>query len=201
MPSSDLSSCEPTANPPLHLLPLSLKTAPDARRVGRTIFPQSSEHSAIYREIDTYLGGPPYAEDPDGIEPSQTAFYLARSNLGYVGLTGHYQYFAPPGEVWLGWFGLIPEVRGQGWGKVLLSLTLDILRTKNAHTLRLWTTDHPADSVARHLYRSTGFAEAPFSPDFPRYFVYSLALTDSPLVAWCDSRHKPHCPAGLPRPS
>jgi GNAT superfamily N-acetyltransferase len=52
-------------------------------------------------------------------------------------------------------FGVLPSERGSGLGKVLLSYTLDRMRTAGAKTAWfLWTS---ADSPAGHLYLRSGF--------------------------------------------
>lgn len=183
----------------IQLVSLTRETAEDAKTLARLIFPDESDNLTIESEIHTYIVRPSYPPDPDGIDPRKTAFYLARTNEGFIGLTGHYQYLTPSGEAWLSWFGLVPAARGRGWGKILLTMTMDILRNQGFHMLRLWTTDHPDDSIARFLYRSAGFVEEPFSPNFPGYFVYSLALSDRPLTFWRDLTDKPDVPGGLLR--
>ena len=52
-------------------------------------------------------------------------------------------------------FGVLPESRGTGLGKVLLHLTLERMRALGAHSAWfLWTEE---TSAAGHLYLNTGF--------------------------------------------
>jgi len=52
-------------------------------------------------------------------------------------------------------FGVIPQVRGQGVGRELLTRVIDLLRREGYHEMSLEVD--PDNTVARELYESVGF--------------------------------------------
>jgi len=105
------------------------------------------------------------------------------------GLASLYSYQSHPDEVWLAWFGLLPEVRGHGAGAQFLDWLIDRTRKEGRRTLRLWTTDESEYAVAMRLYLNHGFV-AETHPALPgedwRTVVLSLGLNGQAPVRWAD---------------
>ncbi|HRC26695.1 MAG TPA: GNAT family N-acetyltransferase [Alphaproteobacteria bacterium] len=177
----------------ISLSPLSHETVSAALGLARRIFPL--DFSSIEKDYRGWLEGPPPVVTPDGVDTSRTALFLGVWEGQIVGLTGYYHYVAHPSEGWLEWFGVAPDQRRRGLGKALLHKTMETLRHTGARTLRLWTTTDSDDSSARLFYDRMGLVAEPFSPDFPRTLVYSVALGSSPLVTWEALPDKPPFPA------
>ncbi len=61
------------------------------------------------------------------------------------------------GSAWLGWFGVVPEYRGKGYGRALLKKTISKARNIGFGRLRLWTTTAPEEVAAQDMYEEFGF--------------------------------------------
>jgi len=55
----------------------------------------------------------------------------------------------------LHWFMIVPELRGSGMGRTLLSEAVAFCRRRGVQSLRLWT--FAGLDAARHLYEQQGF--------------------------------------------
>ncbi len=59
-------------------------------------------------------------------------------------------------EIWLGWYGVSPSMRGRGIGRRVLEWTLEAARKEGYRKFRLWTTTSPEEAAAQKLYDSIG---------------------------------------------
>lgn len=103
------------------------------------------------------------------------------------GMATLYRYYAQPDEVWLAWFGLLPEARGLGGGAKLLDWLIGAARAEGRHTLRLWTTDEEEYGRATQLYLRRGFIpelQPALAGEDWRTFVYSLGLDGHAAIPW-----------------
>lgn len=74
--------------------------------------------------------------------------------LGTVGL---YSLRKDSGKaVWLNWYCVSPQARGQGVGGRLLDFVIDRARESGARFLRLYTSDHSLMAKAQDSYESRG---------------------------------------------
>jgi ribosomal protein S18 acetylase RimI-like enzyme len=62
-----------------------------------------------------------------------------------------------PDKLWLGWFGVIPNLRGQGYGKALLRWTISRAKVQGGRSLSLYTSDVDNEIAAQSLYDKFGF--------------------------------------------
>ena len=69
---------------------------------------------------------------------------------------------------------VIPELRGQGIGRVLLREAMDVARAEGAAHIELGTSED--DEAARALYESEGFTNREGNPDGPVMFFYEREL-------------------------
>lgn len=75
-----------------------------------------------------------------------------------AGITGLETKVGDPDDVaWLGWFGVVPEYRGKGYGRALLKKTISKARLVGFDKLRLWTTTAPEEIAAQDMYEEFGF--------------------------------------------
>ena len=85
-------------------------------------------------------------------------FWLALDDDGVVlGTVGQYRYRKDSDEaVWLNWYCVSPEARGQGVGARLLDFAIDRARESGARYLRLYTGDDAIMAKAQDVYESRG---------------------------------------------
>ena len=85
--------------------------------------------------------------------------WVAVSDNGDVcGTTGLYTCPSDEDEaVWLSWFCVDPDHRGQGIGKKLIEFSIARARECNKKFLRLYTSDDPIEVAAQGLYEKYGF--------------------------------------------
>lgn len=69
---------------------------------------------------------------------------------------------------------VVPDLRGEGIGRVLLREAMDVARAEGAVNIELGTSDD--DLAARALYESEGFTNREGSPDGPVMFFYEREL-------------------------
>ncbi len=79
---------------------------------------------------------------------------------GVLGTTGLYRTRKDADEaVWVFWFCVAPEARGQGMGQALLDHTFARAREFGYDTVRLYTSTDPNEAIAQHLYEKNGLRE------------------------------------------
>lgn len=86
-------------------------------------------------------------------------YYYVRNDKGeIVAITGLYneKYKHSKDEVWLGWFGVIPECRGMGIGREVLEWSIKEAKQLGYKKLKLWTTTYPDEVNAQELYEKAG---------------------------------------------
>lgn len=76
-----------------------------------------------------------------------------------VAFTGLYRYTGSEddGEIWLGWFGVVPGMRNLSIGSDLLRWTIQRARYQNAKVLKLYTSDVENEKAVQVLYDKFGF--------------------------------------------
>lgn len=92
----------------------------------------------------------------------QLTYWVAIDELTkkLVGLVGLYTEYGDNDDmIWLGWFCVDPDYRGQKLGAMLLEFAIDRAREHGKSFLHLYTTDEPEYSAARALYGKRGFVK------------------------------------------
>lgn len=90
-------------------------------------------------------------------------FWVAVSPAGEIdGISGLYSLRKDRHEaLWLSWFAVRPEARGQGLGGALLKKAIEEARARDAEYLRLYTSDSDlveGGDVAQEVYERHGLA-------------------------------------------
>ena len=94
-----------------------------------------------------------------GVSSMGTIWAAVNNNDDVCGTTGLYMYKKDEKEaVWLCWFCVDPEHRGQGIGKYLLEFSIEKARESGKAYLRLYTSDDPSEAAAQQLYEKYGLA-------------------------------------------
>ena len=77
-----------------------------------------------------------------------------------MGTTGLYRYKRDHEDaVWVAWFCVDPESRGQGIGQMLIDHTIATALDAGFDRIRLYTSTDPNEEAAQHLYVKNGFHE------------------------------------------
>ncbi|MDD3179787.1 MAG: GNAT family N-acetyltransferase [Opitutaceae bacterium] len=165
-------------------VPLTVEHLVEVSRVAAALFPWESEHqealaTALAPEAHrVFLGEHGLA--------SVCCWVALKGNL-IAGLACFYVYDDRPDEVWLAWFGLRPEMRGQGKGRQFLDWCIATSRGEGRKILRLWTTNESEYAAARQMYERSGFIceNWPALPgeDWTTY-VLSLGLDGACPTPW-----------------
>lgn len=96
-----------------------------------------------------------------GERPYPLAFwqvYLAQIDRTAIGVCGLYQFpDTPPEEVWLGWLGIRPQFRRQGWGTQMLKQIMD--RAIAFGFRDVWVFTETDNQAAIAFYQNAGFTE------------------------------------------
>ncbi len=82
--------------------------------------------------------------------------------------------WGPRLECYLAELYVVPALRGQGIGRALMEVAMDLARARGADHMDLGTAE--TDVVARHLYESLGFDNHEGKPDGAVNFYYERAL-------------------------
>jgi GNAT superfamily N-acetyltransferase len=92
-----------------------------------------------------------------GVSSMGTIWAAVNDNGDVCGTTGLYSYRKDEKEaVWLCWFCVDPEHRGQGIGKGLLAFSIEKAKQSGKAFLRLYTSDDPSEAAAQVLYEKYG---------------------------------------------
>ena len=94
-----------------------------------------------------------------GVSSIGTIWAAVNEGGDVCGTTGLYMYKKDEKEaVWLCWFCVDPEYRGQGIGKNLLEFSIEKAKESGKAFLRLYTSDDPSEAAAQGLYEKYGLA-------------------------------------------
>ena len=112
-------------------------------------------------------------------------YYLAYLNNKPIAITGLYYYFEYKDDMWLAWFGVLPEYQGRGYGKKVLKWSMEKARLEGKRNLRLYT-DETNMSIAVKLYKSFGFIGEKYMGEELDYncYLYSKSLQGNEEDLW-----------------
>jgi GNAT superfamily N-acetyltransferase len=141
----------------LKLEPLSKENLKEALELAQKLFPDYIDRIEKVYEVSL---------EKNMVDP----YWKTRRILEYwvgvdtisgkiVVITGFYQKTEHDAdEIWLGWFGVNPEIRGRGIGRQTLEWSINTARERGYKFLRLWTTTDPEEAIAQKLYDSVGLS-------------------------------------------
>jgi len=145
-----------------------------AREIENTIFPH-------YNALNNYLDSL--------INPKKSEYYLIKDNDIFIGIIGLYSYDAYPDDAWLGWFGLLEEYRGKGYGRKALEFFEELAKDHGFRFARLFT-DTLNNDKTRNFCKHLGFFEEryinfndPASLKYP-ISIFSKSLYDERCPHW-----------------
>jgi GNAT superfamily N-acetyltransferase len=112
--------------------------------------------------------------------------YICRVGDVPVGITGIYVYTEYPEDGWCGWYGILPEFQGQGYGKKLLLWTMGRAKEMGLKNFRLYT-DLKDSETAVNLYREIGMIEEPYTAEklsLDNTTIFSKSLVSDKTERW-----------------
>lgn len=107
------------------------------------------------------------------------------------GVTGIYSYNEYPEDAWLGWYGILPKLRNNGYGSIVFDKTVELAKSKGYKTFRLYSDETFID--AHKLYVKKGMIQEiydniddkdPYEPEGLITYIFSMSLTDKPINKW-----------------
>ena len=148
-----------------------------ACKIQNTIFPEEDGRQNFIEQIN---------KDPYRKEQDYSIVYI---NEEPVGITGIYSYHEYPESAWLGWFGILNEYRGKGYGRLALETTIEKAKEKGYTKFRLYTDEFATS--AHKLYESCGLVKELYdNPDDldafidAKIYIYSKSLTPDQIDLW-----------------
>jgi len=142
----------------------------DLKRAQQDIFPNEDFSKAIPIDLT----------DLDFIEYAN--YYLVYDNKELVGMTGIYVYKDYLDEAWLGWFGVMPEKRNKGYGKRILTNSINYFAHQGFAYMRLYTSLNDNFDACK-LYHKMGMKHEAYWAEANTVGcvdIFSLALQAAP---------------------
>lgn len=116
----------------------------------------------------------------------KTYFYICKVDGIPVGITGIYVYHEYPEDGWCGWYGVLPESKGEGYGKRILTWTINKAKDMGLKNFRLYT-DLISNRMAVDLYRKIGMIEEPYLAEdlgSDQILIFSKSLVSDKTEKW-----------------
>lgn len=130
-----------------------------AIKIQKDIFPNENGSLNLKASVDKSLVENVYEKNFS----KSVDFWICKNEKNdCIGITGTYCYLDYPEDAWCGWYGILPENRGQGYGKKLLLWTMEKAKEMGFKNFRLYT-DLVDNSNAVELYRKLGMIEEPYT--------------------------------------
>lgn len=151
--------------------------------VQKKIFPDEDGTlnllASLNRDLFIEVSGLFYIDD-------DIKYYLVYNNDEIIGITGLYcEKIVCRESAWIGWFGVLPQFRGCGYGKKVLEMTIELAKEQGYKVIRLYT-DIEENKAAINLYNKMGFVGEKYDAEELIYdcYIFSKSLTDSPADLW-----------------
>lgn len=126
-----------------------------AIKTQHTIFPHEDGSLNLKASADKKLIEEVYGKN----YRKSVDFWLCKNqNNKIIGITGIYSYIEYPDCAWCGWFGILPEYQGKGFGKKLFLWTMEKAKEMGFKSFHLYT-DLEDNKTAVELYRKIGMIE------------------------------------------
>lgn len=161
---------------------VDFQNAKEAIDVQRKIFPSEDGLLNILASLDRKLfietTGLDYVDD-------HVKYFLAYMDNKAIGITGLYYYADHPEEMWIAWFGVLPECRRKGYATTILNWTIQKAIAANKKVIRLYT-DAQENVNAINLYTKLGFQGEKYLVEKLSYdcYIYSKGLDKDFDIAW-----------------
>lgn len=118
-------------------------------------------------------------------------FWIVFNNSEPVGVIGVYSYHEYPENAWMGWYGVLTNQRGRGYGSQIFDFFENYARDNGYKYIRLYT-DEEDNYEATKLYYKKGMISEEYKNKqdtihaVSKTLIFSKSLTDEPLEKWND---------------
>lgn len=137
---------------------IDISNAPRAVSLADACF--QSEHDRAYFR-DTYrrmgTGETAYIDPEIGVALKLLDYYIFSDGTRDVATAGLYQRGENSERLWIGWFGVAPDMRRCGVGSAVLESLTEVARNLGAKELALYTTENDDVQGVLSFYRKHGF--------------------------------------------
>ncbi len=150
-----------------------------AVKIQNIIFPLENAEQVYKYAVAEMINKP---TDP------QYKYFLVKDNSTYIGLWGIYREKSRK-EAWLGWFGVLPQYRGKGYGEQIFKIFENYAINNNYQIIRLYT-DEIDNANACKLYEKMGMIKEYYNnkhdinKKIGKIVIYSKSLTNKPVKLW-----------------
>ena len=149
-------------------------SAEDARAVAQLLHDFNTEYEDETPGVDVMAD-----RMADLLPTHDFAVFLAGDGPdGFALVRFRASYWLPAEEAYLGELYVVPQLRGHGIGRALLTAAIDLARERACTHIELNTSVD--DAAARRLYEGMGFTNREGGPDGPSMLYYERGLRDSP---------------------
>lgn len=134
--------------------------------------------ASLDRDLFISVSGIHYIDD-------HIKYYLVCDGDVKVGIVGLYYYPDDDESMWLGWFGVLSEYRGRGYGRVILNWAMNEVLRCGRKYLRLYT-DKDENIEAIKLYEKLGFIGEKYISEELDYncYIYSKSVVGNDIELW-----------------
>ncbi|MBU6234331.1 MAG: GNAT family N-acetyltransferase [Alphaproteobacteria bacterium] len=120
-----------------------------------------------------------FPKDSHTTDPAKVVGYerwLVCDQAGAFGICGIYGLRQYPGDIWMDWYALAPERRGEGLGKAILNEMLAKAAARGASRFLIWTTVMELEGTRlAQFYKASGFTQTAWP---------QLAYNNSPVFTF-----------------
>ena len=156
----------------MKFIPISLKNLYLATEIELKCFdnvPQDCAYANYLLNINGYETG---------------TYFLVYDKKEIIGVSAYYEEKDEAYEkdtAWVGWYGVLPEKRNQGYGRKILMETFEIMEKLGYKFCRLYTSSSDNNFIAKHLYDTIFDFKQPYNKEKNfNFIIYSKAFTDVP---------------------
>ncbi|HKG36150.1 MAG TPA: GNAT family N-acetyltransferase [Solirubrobacterales bacterium] len=144
-------------------------TPSDAERLARLLRDFDAEYEGDVASLETLEG-----RYRTLLEAGEVTALLIDDAAGFAQLRFRPSVYGDYLDAYLEELYVVPERRGEGLGRALLSAAMETARGAGAARIDLGTSEE--DEAARHLYESAGFTNREGRPDGPVMLYYERDL-------------------------
>lgn len=163
----------------LYFEKISLQNVNTAISVQETIFPNESGKQDLLNEVN----------NDTAKHLNLMQHYIVKHKNCVIGIVGLYAYRIYPEDAWLGWFGILPKYRGNGFGEKTLMFAKTQALKLGFRNLRLYT-DEIDNEIATKLYEKIGMEKEIYNNENDKCWhighilIYSIALKNKICNKW-----------------